>query len=137
MRRIYICTLITLFVSFNCKDKDSTNGGLHISKTGVTIMEKPEPTLPYLDTSITVKAASEINNRNISQNEAERYLYKHFKKRGVINRSDYKADSLLYREIMCVQYDTSYSIKSMTFSGSIICYWLGPSDLLIWPICSA
>lgn len=92
-------------------------------------MKKSEPTLLYLDTSITVKAASEINNRNISQNEAERYLYKHFKKIGVINRSNYKADSLIYREIMCVQYDTSYSIKTNTFSGSIICYWLGVCDL--------
>jgi hypothetical protein len=82
-----------------------------------------------LDTSITVEAVADLNNRNISLGEAENYLYQHFRKRKVIKRSDHKADRLVYREIICVQFDTLYNINSFTFSGGIISYWLGVCEL--------
>lgn len=129
MRTVVILTLIIGVAFSTCEDEASNSSASAVSGEGSTAQQSVELALPFLDTSIAVKAVADINSRNITLQEAEQYLYQHFSKRGVIKRSDYKADSLVYRETMCVAFDTLYNIRSSAFSGGIICYWLGVCDL--------
>jgi len=130
MRDKIFYTLIMILAFSNCKDQISSSSTSSVFKKSM-IEQSQVTALPYLDTTIALADIKDIDsdNRNLTEKEAEGFLYKYFRIKGVLNRSDFKVNALNDAERICVDYDTIYKIQTNKFSGAVISYWLGPCDL--------
>jgi hypothetical protein len=109
----------------NKKEKSETN--IPSSKLS---LPKSDTNLPFLDTIVVIKGLlNGFQERSITSNEAQKQLYKHFRKKGVVSRYDMdKQVDANYNQLV-VSYDTLYSVQSDKFSAAVISFWLGPRDL--------
>ncbi len=115
----------------SCKNQISHSNLSNISKKSSDMRHHISDALPFLDTTIIITSINypQISNRDIPEKEAEAFLYKYFKSKGVINRNELKGKLSNDEEKICVDYDTIYKIRTNKFSGAIISYWLGPAEL--------
>jgi hypothetical protein len=128
MRCLFFLSLIAVFTFPACKNINSDSSHRVITKK-IIKKEIQAPAIPHLDTTISVRAISDINGSSMTEGEAKAFLYKYFRRKEVVNRDNFTVSSLHFAGKMCVDYDTVYKIQCPKFSGSIISYWLGPCDL--------
>lgn len=123
--------IITILIFASCKNESSKIKNLSVSETSNVIKHLPSYKSAFLDTTIIVSVIKNtvISKRHITKKEAEATLYKYFKSKGVVNRSEMKSASSSDEDKTCVSYDTLYQIHSPKFLGAIISYYLGECDL--------
>lgn len=131
MKYKILYTIIAILALIGCKNQSSRNNPSNISQKSNNMQHHMNDALPFLDTTIILTSIkySQISNRDISEKEAEAFLYKYFKSKGVINRNDLKGKLSNDEKKICVEYNTIHKIRTNKFSGAIISYWLGPAEL--------
>lgn len=118
--------LILLFalLSNSCK-KASAKEEILTAKNTKNVVEKDS--LKMIDTTIVLtNIQSSIDCAEITEMEAEKFLYKYFKSKGALPRNEIKDYS---KENLCIDFDTIYNLKSSKTCSAIIKYWLKPADL--------
>lgn len=122
MKHVLIFLIPFLFTS--CKNENNKEG-IILSKNNKSAKEKINMTI--IDSTIALTKIQSSNNCDgIKETEAKWYLYKYFRNKGVIPRHEIKNYS---QEILCIEYDTIYNLKSNKTCSAIIYYWLNPADL--------
>lgn len=123
MKNVIICLIVLIFTfcrKVNTKSQEDTES----LKNKISNSDN----LKVIDTTIFLSKiqTSEDNCKKIEEKEAKRYLYKYFKALGALTRNEIKDYS---KEILCIDYDTIYNLKSNKNCIAIISYWLKPADL--------
>jgi hypothetical protein len=123
-------TLIILLVFVACKNHTGIiDSSAKPNKESLTEISA-DKNLSFLDTIIFLSGTKDSykTSRTLSEKEAQTVLYKYFAKKGIKTRNELK-DTSYSKETLCVEYDTIYRVQTNRFSGAIISYWLGPTDL--------
>jgi hypothetical protein len=129
MKKI-IFYISTLLVCLSCKQQNTETTIPKKEKKNTVAEQKKEISSTFLDTTIVLQEFTRISStrKKLTQEKAATILYKYFKARGVIPKSEFKPSIYSYDQL-CVSYDTIYNFKTSKLPGCIISYWLGPADL--------
>ncbi|HQZ25767.1 MAG TPA: hypothetical protein PLD18_10745 [Flavobacterium sp.] len=124
MKRILPFLIVLIFTS--CRKENAVNKEIVIPKSNNSLVKKEN--LKVIDTTIILSNIlnSNDNYANITEIEAEKFLYKYFKSHGALPRNEIKDYS---KGNVCIDYDTIYNLKSDKTCSAVIRYWLKPVDL--------
>jgi hypothetical protein len=130
MMKTHSSILIAILFLTSCTDqhtqpKGITNGAKHNLKE---VQQSAQS--PLLDSVINLPTGNFDPNENttVTQEEAERQLYSHFKRKGIFSRSEWQLKSTSSLKDQMVDFDTVYNLHSQQLSGAVISYWLGTVD---------
>ncbi len=119
-----IITLILAFLFISCQI-EKTKEKITFTKNTKSVVKKHN--LKLIDTTIILKhIESSKDCDEITELEAENFLYKYFRTKGAVPRNEIKDYS---KNKLCIDYDTIYNIKSNKTCSAIIRFWFKPADL--------
>ena len=110
-----IITLILAFLFISCQI-EKTKEKITFTKNTKSVVKKHN--LKLIDTTIILKhIESSKDCDEITELEAENFLYKYFRTKGAVPRNEIKDYS---KNKLCIDYDTIYNIKSNKTCSAII-----------------
>ncbi len=124
-------SVIVIYFSLSCYDRQPILLNTDTTVQTNNIQPQQNSHLPFLDTLIIISDHHSLLTvgMHIKDKEAEKLLYEHFLKKGILSRTELQIRSTINMDLQTVDYDTIYEIQSANISGAVISYWLGPSDL--------
>lgn len=132
MKGLITYTLTLLLALSACKLQTTKSAFQQLERKSVPAEQTKETTSSFMDTVIVLlPVINHLNapNKQITEKQAETLLYQHFKRKGVMPRTELNHLDVSSNEILSVSYDTIYKFNNNKLSGAVISYWLGPADL--------